>query len=179
MPMNAGVFVTEFGSSPQSAHSKLANIIAEQDDHLTGSTFWVWKETGGGWGLFDGPRKGAPAGTPNGDLRQDYVAQLSRIVPLATVGTLNFFHYNSFLNTSRIFAMEATAPVVESNELAVADSLVYVPSHVQLANREVEVFGSAKLAGIDMQPDKSHVLQIAVIRNGGKYQVVISSTEYN
>ena len=173
VPMNAGVFVTEFGSTPQSASSKLARIVEEQDKHLTGSTFWIWKESGGGWGLFDGPAEGAPAGTPNGQLRPDYVAQVSRVLPLATVGTLDSFRYNAFLNTTQIFAMQATAPAADSAAGLDAESLVYIPAHVDRADGELEASGSAKLAGVDRQPDGSRVVRVAVVRDGGKYKVTL------
>ena len=150
--------------------------MGEQDAHLTSSTFWTWKERGGGWSLFDGPPPGAPVGAPNGPVRPDYLEQLSRVLPLATAGRLDSFAYNT---TIQVFAMSATAPAGGVDGAArgtppptpPASSLVYIPAHIARPDSDLAVGGSARLAGVERQPDGSRLVTVAVRNDGGGYTV--------
>ena len=42
--MDAALFVSEFGNEPALDGLLLSNELEEQDSHLTGSTYWPWKE---------------------------------------------------------------------------------------------------------------------------------------
>jgi len=121
--MDAALFVSEFGNEPQLDGQLLTNELLEQDRHLTGSTYWPWKENCGGdtWGVYAGPlgnvrtscayqQKGVTttAQPENGCLRRSKERLLARPTVLAAVGTGLRYGYDP--NTGA-FTLSATARV--------------------------------------------------------------------
>ncbi len=135
--MDAALFVSEFGNEPQLDGLLLSNELKEQDKHLTGSTYWPWKENCGGdtWGIYAGPlgnvntscayqQKRVPttAQPENGCLRQSKERLLARPTVLAGVGTGLNYAYDP---GSGAFSLSATAP--SGNALA---TQVLIPKEV-------------------------------------------------
>ena len=132
------MLVTEFGSStsPQDL-DKLGNITQEQDSHVTGSTFWVWKEGDGGWSMWSGA-----ADTPGMHLQPRRKQILIRARPDAVTGQLLTLNYDTFARRLR-FTAAYSAPVGANAEpgsllLPPPPTLVYVPSAV--ASKSVFLF---------------------------------------
>jgi endoglycosylceramidase len=135
--MDAALFVSEFGNEPQLDGQLLSNELKEQDKHLTGSTYWPWKENCGGdtWGIYAGPlgnvgtkcayqQKGVSttAQPESGCLRRSKEKLLARPTVLAAVGTgLNY----SYDPATGAFSLSATA--AKGNALA---TLLLVPREV-------------------------------------------------
>ena len=69
--------------------------------------------------------------------------------------------------------MQATAPAADSASGLDAESLVYIPAHVDRVDGELQASGSAKLAAVERQRDGSRLVRIAVVRDGGKYTVTL------
>jgi len=163
--MRSSVLVTEFGSAPDHLE-RSGNISLQQDLHLTSSTFWVWKEGHGGWGLWIGA-----SGEAGFRLNGDRVRQLSRARPLAVAGRLLSLRYvpalagrNSSLNLS-----------VETNNVT-TPTLVYVPAHLHTPN--ISVFGAAWLVRVTLAPDGSHTVTVASEPSVGQlYFIAISAGE--
>lgn len=90
--MNAALFVAEFGQGPQ-WDSVVASQLDEQERHLTGFAFWVWKENGSprsSWGLFDPP---SPSTLSSGCLRANRERLLARVYPQATAASQVGYRY--------------------------------------------------------------------------------------
>lgn len=155
--MRAAVLVTEFGGKNIDLTEK---IVAEQDRHLASSTWWVWKQNGGGgWGLFDH--------SPAGDrIRADRVPVVSRVYPRATAGALLSFSYDPH---TAAFSMAASCER-GSPECTGAPTLIYVPAHVP-SNASVQ--GEATLTHIESSPDGSRVLEVTPSARGGVYSVAM------
>ena len=73
---------------------------------LTSSAFWVWKESGGGWGLWEGD-----FGRPGHQLQPERVRILSRPRPLAVAGRMLSTSYDPAGPTLRFSAAGPLAGV--------------------------------------------------------------------
>jgi endoglycosylceramidase len=121
--MDAALFVSEFGNEPKLDDLLLTNELTVQDKHLTGSTYWPWKENCGGstWGIYAGPLGNVdtpcahmkPAGQvplggqpENGCLRQSKERLLARPTVLTAVGTALKYSYDP---ATGAFSLSATA----------------------------------------------------------------------
>ena len=157
--MNASVIVTEFGCSEHLDKQLLAPIVEQQDRQRTSSTFWVWKQNGGSWGLW----KGTESHQELYEAKRDI---LSRVLPVAVVGQLLSFRYAS---DNQTFAMRARAPAATVSQLTDPDgtnppvnTLVYIPTHVSTPSDSVTVTGGCKISSIVTQPDGSRLLSVTV-----------------
>ena len=121
--MDAALFVSEFGNEPALDGLLLSSELKEQDLHLTGSTYWPWKENCGGstWGIYAGPLGNLdtpcvhqkPAGEvptsaqpESGCLRQSKERLLARPTVAAAVGTGLKYTYDP---STGAFTLSATA----------------------------------------------------------------------
>jgi len=151
--LHASVLVTEMGS-PTDHLERLQHIVEQQDAHLTGSTFWTWKESGGGWGLWQGDE-----GTPEMQLQPVREKILSRNRPLAVSGQLTGLTFD--IDTGRM-AMSAIAPAGIPTKDA-QPTLVYLhprwASNVSLDSDQVKAVGSS-IKAIHRDPDGSAILEL-------------------
>ena len=136
--MDAALFVSEFGNEPALDGLLLSNELEEQDSHLTGSTYWPWKENCGGstWGVYAGPLgnldtpcahqkltlQGTAPQPENGCLRKSKERLLARPTVMAAVGTGLKYGYDP---ATGAFSLSATATT--GNQLA---TRVLVPKQV-------------------------------------------------
>ena len=120
--LDAALFVSEFGNEPALDSQLLIHELAEQDRHLTGASYWPWKENCGGdtWGIYSGPlgnvktycayqQKGVPTTVQpaNGCLRLSKERLLARPTVLAAVGADLRYSYDP---ATGAFRLTATAP---------------------------------------------------------------------
>ena len=168
--MKAPVIVTEFGSGTSPSElDRLGNITQQQDTHMTGSTFWVWKEGNGGWSLWE-------------NLYDQNITQyqprrleiLSRARPYAVTGQLLSLNYNVSMK-SLTFTAAAKTNTTQPMMMASAGSslpptMIYIPSIV--TGCEINVTGGASLGNVTTEPDNSRTVMINV-HGTGIYKVSI------
>ena len=161
--MHAPVLVTEFGGPTSGAGlERLGNITMQQDEHLTGSTFWVWKEKGGGgWSMWVGNE-----GEEGMHLQESRVKFLSRARPTNVAGQLTKLEYDPDAMT---MLMKGTAPVEDEGGDATL-TLVYIPVRVK---GEGSVGGAAELEKTEEMPDGSRLLHVRVKSAGAEYSVAV------
>ena len=166
--IDAALFVSEFGNEPALDGQLLVHELAEQDRHLTGATYWPWKENCGGdtWGIYSGPlgnvrtycayqQKGVPASIQpeNGCLRLSKERLLARPTVLAAVGSNLRYSYDPATGAFRL-----TATAAGNNLLA---TRILVPREIVGATS----LASAPLADggrtVDFVPAGSYTLTIA------------------
>jgi endoglycosylceramidase len=175
--MGAALFVGEYGNDVSADGLLLANQAAEQERHLVGSTFWVWKENcspGVPWGVYAGvgPDQHCAYDEPaavrdtgpqlqNGCLRAARERLLARAYPSAVAGTGLTYGYDS---ATGAFDLSAEAPA------GAAPTLVVVPPEVTGA---VSVSGAATLTGVEADAAGGRVLHVHPL--GGSYGVSIAA----
>ena len=167
--MRASVIVTEFGSGTSQLNlNKLGNITQEQDKHLTGSTFWVWKEGSGGWSMWIGAED-----TKGMKLQPRRESILVRARPYAVLGQLLALNYNVTLQRLS-FTASFNDSLVNQAAFPFPPTLVYVPTLMYLEGRNVtiSVTGAARLGSVVVQPDGSREVEIACTGKG-RYSVEI------
>jgi len=166
--MQASVLVTEFGSGTSATNlDKLGNITQEQDMHMTGSTFWVWKEGSGGWSMWSGAEDSS-----NMHLQPRRKSILVRPRPYAVMGQLLTLDYN--VVTRKLIFTASFDREDEGVSSSFPPTLVYVPStmYEEEKNVTITVTGAATLGLITKQFDGSREVEIEVTGKG-LYGVVI------
>ena len=167
--MSAALFVSEFGNEPDLDHPLLANELKEQERHLTGSTYWPWKENCGGqtWGIYSGPLGNistncvyqAPGRVPagpqpeNGCLRKSKERLLARPTVMAAVGDHLRHSYNP---QTGAFTLSATT--ARDNRLATE---VLVPREITGAADRPSTSGPDGIRMIKFVPTGHYTLTIA------------------
>jgi hypothetical protein len=138
----AALMVTEYGGDPPYDGSVLSQELAAQERHLTGSTFWTWKENcgfGASWGLYAGvygetpdqrcsydrPRPDTAARPADGGLRPERARLLSRAWPRAVAGTPLSYSYDPGAGR---FAMRARAERGVAPGSRAEETVVYLPA---------------------------------------------------
>jgi hypothetical protein len=121
------MWVGEFGGSPASDETVLAQHYAQQEEHLLGGTMWLWKENANDtapdtfWGVYGPPFTGKLVrGTPQ-PKREHWT---SRVYPVLTAGTLLSATSDPLTGTANVIA---ASPRVAPGDDAQA-TLVEVPS---------------------------------------------------
>ncbi|MBO0686487.1 MAG: hypothetical protein J2P45_25345, partial [Candidatus Dormibacteraeota bacterium] len=176
--LDAPLMVGEFGNDPNQDGLLLANQLQEQERHLTGGIFWVWKENcsaAHSWGVYagvypDGTNQrcayerpggaGTGAVPQNGCLRATREQLLARVYPEAVSGGQVDERYDP---SSGAFWMSASAG------RGAAETLVVVPPEVTGVPR---VAGAARLAGVEKTSGGGRVLHVRP--QGGSYSVTVS-----
>jgi len=159
--MKATVLVTEWGGS-HSRLDRIRNISAAQGRHLTSSTFWLWKETGGGWSLWDSP------GEPSAALRQDTVQAVTTVRPYSTAGSLLSYSYDC-----EAFAMEMRAHAPPGLAGTAAETRIYLPPLVNSSSIDFSVTGAATAGKVEVAPDGSRVWTVITKSEGGEYGATV------
>jgi hypothetical protein len=130
---------------------------------LTGSTFWVWKERGGGWSLWSGNE--GEEGMHQVETRRKL---LSRARPRAVVGQLVRLEFDP---EEKTMLMEARAEEGERGAEAGACE-IYVP--VDVTTDRIAVAGAAGGAPeVEDRGDGSRIVRVAVANEGGVYRVAL------
>ncbi len=175
--LDAALFVTEYGNEPSLDGKLLVHQLAEQEQHLVGSTYWPWKEncdSGITWGLYEGvfgpqpdqrcadQRGGSAAASApqNGCLRASKERLLARVWPRAVAGTLRSYRYDP---DTGVFAMDASAPKGSP------DSVVYLPPEVTGA---VESGGAAQVRSVQDLAGGGRLAMVQPL--GGAYSVRVT-----
>jgi endoglycosylceramidase len=173
--MGAALFVGEYGNEVSQDGLLLTNQLREQERHLVGSSFWIWKENcspGVPWGVYGGVGPGqhcaydepAPARDtgpqpPSGCLRAGRERLLARAYPEAVAGSRIAYGYDP---ATGAFHLSATAPA------RAAETLVVVPPEVR---GEASVSGAAELTGMEVEASGGRVLHVRPL--GGSYAVSV------
>lgn len=154
--MNAALFVSEFGEGP-SYEFVIANQLAEQERHLVGFAFWVWKENGeGNWGMFDAPS--SPSAS-SGCLRTSRERLLAAVYPRASGDPHLRYHYDP---DTGFFTLEATGTSGDP------PTLVHIPAEV---TGSVTTGGAVRITTAD-NPGGSR--EITAEPQGGPFSVHVS-----
>jgi hypothetical protein len=175
--MGAALFVGEFGDEVSEDGLLLTNQLLEQERHLVGGTFWIWKENcspSAPWGLYAGVGPGQrcaydlpPAARDTGPqpssgcLRAGRERLLARVYPSAAAGSRLAYGYDP---ASGAFHLSATAP------LGAAETLVVVPPEVR---GEASVAGAAELTGMEVDASGGRMLHVRPL--GGGYAVTVAA----
>jgi hypothetical protein len=180
--LRAALFVDEFGDEPAEDSLLLAGQLREQERHLVGSTFWVWKENCGAtttWGIFDGVFGGQadqrcaydrPAGAAgaagaapvpqNGCLRPARERLLARPWPRAIAASSNPAY--SYDPATGLFRLSAAAPA------GALETLLFVPPEVRGA---VTVTGAAAVTATEVDAGGGRLVHVRPA--GGTYRLVV------
>lgn len=176
--LDAPLMVGEFGNDPARDGLLLARQLQEQERHLTGGIFWVWKENCSPvhpWGIYAGvypegtdqrcafERAGGAGAGPvpqNGCLRMSREQLLARVYPEAIAGEQVDERYDP---ASGGFRMSASAG------RGAADTLVVVPPEV---TGNVRVAGAARLDRVEKTPGGGRLLYVRP--QGGTYSITVS-----
>jgi hypothetical protein len=164
--MRAPVLVTEFGG-PTSSMDRLSNITQQQDEHLTGSTFWVWKEKGGGWSMWVGSE-----GEDDMHMQEDRRRLLARAKPRRIAGQLMELDYDP--DAQVMYMVATTEGMDDRGEGDAMITLVYMP--VDVKTDLIEIDGAASLDGVEVSPDGSRIVRVKVKGGAGQYRVAIGRT---
>jgi len=161
--LGAALFSGEYGTSPDQDNTVLGPEMAAQDRALAGSTLWLWKGNCGPgstqaqcnniWGMYAADAAATPAA--NLDLIPTRVANVSRVWPRATAGTLESFLFDP---SSQTFHMTATSGEAVARGDQGHETVVFIPSWV---HGTVVVTGGAMLDTVSSQPDLTRVAYIA------------------
>lgn len=171
--MGAALFVDEFGNEPAADGLLLANQLREQEQHLTGSTYWPWKENcdaGPTWGVYAGifgevadqrcaydrGSSRLAAAPQAGCLRDGKERLLARPWPTAIDARTMKYAYDPASGAFHLAADSAAA----------AETLIVVPPEVTGA---VSVAGAATLRAIEPRAAGGRVVHVAP--TGGEYTV--------
>jgi endoglycosylceramidase len=171
--VGAALFVDEFGNEPAADGLLLANQLREQEEHLTGSTYWPWKENcdaGPTWGVYAGlfgeavdqrcaydSGSSRLGGAPqSGCLRQGKESLLARPWPAAIASRSITYSYDAATGAFHLGADSAAGP----------ETLIVVPPEVAGA---VSVAGAATLREIEPRVAGGRVIHVQPA--GGKYTV--------
>jgi endoglycosylceramidase len=157
--MHAALLVTEYGDAPADDGTILRSMTAAQEESLSGSVFWTWKENCGssstknctnGWGVYYPPSQvgGVPV-AQNGPLDTARVALLERAWPVATEGELVGYRFDP---SSGGFFMKARASAA-----SVVPTLVYLPPDDR---QPVTVSGRARLVAVRNLPNGARLVSV-------------------
>ena len=176
--MHAAMLVTEYGDSPSSDPDILSGMTSAQQDSLSGSVFWTWKENCGtsqtpncmnGWGVYEPPPSSKGVLTQNGNIYPSRQTYLQRAWPQYTSGNLLAYSYDP---TAIAFAMDAssTSSVTVGNRSL--ETVIYLPPKL---NGNVHVTGAASLDEVAAMPGGGRLAYVAP--NGqGEYKVSSGSS---
>jgi hypothetical protein len=176
--MGAALFAGEFGNDPSEDGLLLAGQLAEQERHLVGGTFWVWKENcspATTWGVYAGvgggdercaydrPASPGPPGVQpqSGCLRAGRERLLARVYPVAAAGDDLSFGYDPATGGFHLSAFARSGA---------ADTLLMVPPEVR---GPVLVAGSAQLGLVEGAPGGSRLVHVRPA--GGRYTVTVAA----
>jgi len=174
--MGAALYVGEFGDEVSEDGLLLTNQLREQERHLVGATFWIWKENcspTAPWGVYAGVGAGrcaadqAPSARdtgpqpPNGCLRAGRERLLARAYPEAVAGGGLSYAYDP---ATGAFHLTARAPA------GAHETLVVVPPEVR---GEASVSGAAELSGMEVDAGGGRVLHVRP--RGGTYAVSVAA----
>lgn len=159
--MNAALLVAEFGDGPN-YDSVVAAQLDEQERHLTGFAFWVWKENGNGnWGMYGAA---SPANLSNGCLRATRERLLARVYPRATAATGVAYAYDAAAGS---FSFSGTARPGDP------PTIVFIPAEVPgaaSASGAVEISETAN-------PDGSRM--VTATPSGGPFRIAVAPAALN
>jgi hypothetical protein len=177
----AALMVTEYGDDPPDDAVIVRQELAAVERHLTGSTFWTWKENCGfgyTWGLYAGVYGDAGSQrcsydrsqpdsnlkAQDGGLRHARAALLVRAYPRAVAGTLLSYSYQPDRGA---FIMRATARGRVPAGAREQETVVYLPP---AATGEVRVAGQGRLDGLERAPGGGRIAYVAPT-GAGDYSV--------
>lgn len=120
------LWVGEFGGSPATDTTVLAQQYAQQEWHLLGGTMWLWKENANDtapdtfWGVYGPPFAGKSV---RGAPQPKRVHWTSRVYPVLTAGTLLRATSDPFAGTAEVLATSRRAALRDQQA-----TLVEIPS---------------------------------------------------
>ena len=160
--MNAALFVAEFGNDPKDDSLILTNELLQQEKHVVGFAFWVWKENGdrGSWGVYDPPTVHATSLVSSGCIRPSRERQLARVYPRASADRKLTFHYDS---ETGAFTLQARGQPGDP------PTVVYLPRQV---TGEVTVFGALSDRSVTTNGDGSRV--VTTTPSGGAFSIAVA-----
>ncbi len=177
--LRAAPFVAEFGDGPADDGLLLAGQLREQERHLVGGTFWVWKESCAlttTWGVYDGVFGGQadqrcaydrarPASPPgpapgNGCLRPERERLLARPRPRAIDASSDPAY--AYEDATGLFQLTARA------RAGAAETLLFVPRQVRGA---VAVSGAAAVTATEVDAAGGRLVHVRPA--GGAYRLVV------
>jgi endoglycosylceramidase len=173
----AALFVGEYGDEVSEDGLLLTNQLVEQERHLVGSAFWLWKENcspTAPWGVYSGVGPGQRCAydeaasvrdtgpqPQNSCLRDGRERLLARVYPEAVTGSGIGYAYDPVTGAFHL-AAAATARA--------AETLVVVPPEVR---GEATVSGAAELTGMEVDANGGRVLHVRPL--GGAYTVTVAA----
>ncbi len=160
--MDAALFVSEFGNDPQYDSVILPKELQEQEQHLVGFAFWVWKENGGSgsWGAYDPAPTGVSPMPSSGCIRPARERQLALAYPRASADANLSYHYDAGTGAFSLTAEGRSGD---------APTIVYVPSQ---ATGLVTMTGSLADQSVSTNPDGSRLVSASPA--GGAFSISVA-----
>jgi endoglycosylceramidase len=137
------LWIGEFGGTPATDGTVLAQHYAEQEKWLAGGVLWLWKENANDtigntfWGVYGPPFRGA---TARGVPQPDRIRRTSRVYPMVTAGILLSAVSDPYAGTADVRAISAAVrPGDRSHGTLVVVPAVFAGSRLVVTGARMEV----------------------------------------